>query len=784
MDSVKGGSKVEEKEELKAVVLADSFDELFQPLSLNKPRCLLPLCNVPMLEYTLEFLALSGVVEAIIVCKAHADKLVAYIKQSQWARGHPQMKVVVRVVRQATTIGDALRAIDDSSAIMSDFILCTGVVISNMNLARMVSVHVANKKRDPNHIMTVLLQETTPVHRRQDKCDESIYFIEPSSSRLLALNSHALLPKAKSIVIQPHVITDHPEVELRADLTDTNVSICSPDVLALFTENFDYHTMRRDFIHGILESDILGKTIYAHVLAGSSSLPGEHGDSNSWDIGNQLIYGDSFLSVSRGGYAASVTDTAAYDAISRDIIGRWAYPLCPDNGPGDGLVYSYNRGAVYKVPSVRLDRQSRVEHHVILGAESHVSNFTSISDSVLGARCFIGEQSVVRGSYLFNDTRVGQGSLIEQSILGERVTILDNVTIERGCLIGDDVTIGPNVCIPAFTRLARRKLRRKAGSPEIMQDDSDEEEDEDSTWTESAQHNEASPEAPSAEFDGQELFDKQAVGIEGVGYVWSDSPQSVDAAEFGDDFGSDVSDINSSSDGYSDEEDDVALRLRQLHTIGSTIEDITLLESDHEDEHPDDSDTEHDENLAKLSPQEEFERELYLTVKRACEENLSASKSALEIKSLRMSYHRDQDDMRASVVQEIFRTIDLGSISDSTVKVLRKWAPVIKDYISDGHAQLDLMDIIERYCALESDIDGGVRSRLFVRIVYMSYQLDLLEDVAIIAWHNRAHKTGEVDSSLLQALQPVVDGLNESDDSEEDDSEDEEDNSEEDEDSE
>ncbi|PIA19151.1 nucleotide-diphospho-sugar transferase, partial [Coemansia reversa NRRL 1564] len=662
----------EEKEELKAVVLADSFDELFQPLSLNKPRCLLPLCNVPMLEHSLEFLALSGVVEAIIVCKAHAEKLVAYIKQSQWARGHSQMKVVVRVVRQATTIGDAIRAIDDSSAIMSDFILCTGVVISNINLARMVAVHMANKKRDSNHIMTVLLQETTAVHRRQDKCDESVYFIEPSSSRLLALNSHALLPKAKSIAIQPHVITDYPEVEMRADLIDTSISICSPDVLALFTENFDYHTMRRDFIHGILESDILGKTIYAHVLAG------------------------------RGGYAASVIDTAAYDAISRDIIGRWAYPLCPDNGLGDGPVYSYNRGAVYKVPSVRLDRQSRVERHVILGASSHVSNFTSISDSVLGARCFIGEQSVIRGSYLFNDTKVGKSSLIEQSILGERVTILDNVTIERGCLIGDDVTIGPNIRIPAFTRLARRKLRRKAGSPEIMQDDSDEEEEEeeeDSAWTESVQYNEASSEAPAPDSDEQELFDKQAIGAE-----------------------------------------------------------------------------EHEQDLVKLSPQEEFERELYLTVKRACDENLSASKSALEIKSLRMSYHRDLDDMRVSVAQEIFRTIDLRSISDSTVKVLRKWAPVIKDYVSDGRDQLDLMDIIERYCALESDIDSGTRCRLFVRIVYMLYQLDLLEDVAVIAWHNRAHKAGtNVDPSLLQALQPVVDGLNESDDSDEDDSEEDED---------
>ncbi|KAJ2336259.1 translation initiation factor eIF-2B epsilon subunit, GEF, partial [Coemansia sp. RSA 2671] len=61
-------TKVGEEKELKAVVLADSFDDLFQPLALNKPRCLLPLCNVPMIEYTLEFLAASGVAETIIIC--------------------------------------------------------------------------------------------------------------------------------------------------------------------------------------------------------------------------------------------------------------------------------------------------------------------------------------------------------------------------------------------------------------------------------------------------------------------------------------------------------------------------------------------------------------------------------------------------------------------------------------------------------------------------------------------------------------------------------------------
>ncbi|KAJ2501926.1 translation initiation factor eIF-2B epsilon subunit, GEF [Coemansia sp. RSA 1972] len=724
MDTGSGSTKVEEKEELKAVVLADTFDELFQPLTQNRPRSLLPLCNVPMIEYTLEMLALSGVVEAFIMCKAHADKLTAYIKQSQWARGHAQMKVFVRSVRHASTIGDALRAVDESSAIMTDFILCTGVVVSNMNMSKIVAAHVANKKRDGNHIMTVLLQETTPGHRRQVKSDESVYFIDPSSSRLLALNSHATVPRVRTTVIPPEVITAHAEVEVRADLTDTCVAICTPDVLALFTENFDYHIMRRDFIHGILESDILGKTIYAHVLGGSNSIAGDADD---------VMAGEGLAFASHSGYAACVTDTSAYDAISRDLIGRWAYPLCPDNNPGSHEAYSYSRGAVYKAPSVRLDRESRVEHHVILGANARVASQATIADSVLGARCSIGEHSSVRGSHLFGDVRVGCNASVEGSVLGERVTILDNVVIERGCLIGDDVTVGPNVRVPAFTRIARRRMR-KMGSPESMHDDSD---DEESVW-ESAERTESDP------MDGLDQFDRLAVGAEGVGYVWDNN------------VGSDA-DSN-----YSD--DDTDQRLQRLHTLGSTMADALYPESDGDgsaDEDDDDAD-----ELAHLSPQEEFERELYLTIKRACDDNLSASKASLELKSLRMSYNKEQDEMRAGVVQEVLRIIDIDALADSASRTLRRWGPVIAEYIADGRDQLDLVDIVERHCAEERGLDG-VRAKLFVRLVYLMYQLDIVEDVAVVAWHNRAQKKTDVDQELVRALHSFVDGLNESDDSDE-----------------
>ncbi|KAJ2131190.1 translation initiation factor eIF-2B epsilon subunit, GEF [Coemansia sp. RSA 921] len=177
------------------------------------------------------------------------------------------------------------------------------------------------------------------------------------------------------------------------------------------------------------------------------------------------------------------------------------------------------------------------------------------------------------------------------------------------------------------------------------------------------------------------------------------------------------------------------------------------------DEDDDDAD-----ELAHLSPQEEFERELYLTIKRACDDNLSASKASLELKSLRMSYNKEQDEMRVGVVQEVLRIIDIDALADSASRTLRRWGPVIAEYIADGRDQLDLVDIVERHCAEEHGLDG-VRAKLFVRLVYLMYQLDIVEDVAVVAWHNRALKKADVDQELVRALEPFVDGLNESDDS-------------------
>lgn len=54
--------------------------------------------------------------------------------------------------------------------------------------------------------------------------------------------------------------------QVRADLLDTHIAICSPEVLMMFSDNFDYQSLKRDFVVGTLSEEELGKKIYLHIL--------------------------------------------------------------------------------------------------------------------------------------------------------------------------------------------------------------------------------------------------------------------------------------------------------------------------------------------------------------------------------------------------------------------------------------------------------------------------------------------------------------------------------------
>ena len=90
------------------------LSQALRPVTLEAPKALLPLANAPLIDYSLEWLAASGVDAIIVLCAAHADAVQARLSAAGWLTGaSPRVRAVVSTA--AASVGDAVRALEQSS---------------------------------------------------------------------------------------------------------------------------------------------------------------------------------------------------------------------------------------------------------------------------------------------------------------------------------------------------------------------------------------------------------------------------------------------------------------------------------------------------------------------------------------------------------------------------------------------------------------------------------------------------------------------------------------------
>lgn len=419
---------------LQAVIISDSYNSRFKPLTSDKPRCLLPLANTPLIEYTLEFLASSGVKQVFIFVCVHANQIKDYIKKSKWSQSSSPFEVQFIPTPDSMSAGDAMRELDAKQLITSDFILLSGDVVSNMSVDEIVLEHRKRRETSKDSIMTMVVREANPQHRTRPKLDSAVFVLDSKTAQCI---SYTPTTHTKRIALELDLLIKHTEVEIRNDLIDCNIDICSPDVPALFTENFDYEDIRRDFVHGILTSDLLGKTIHCYVAKET--------------------------------YAARVQSLQTYDAVTRDVLSRWTYPMVPDNNLLSDQTYRYGRGHIYLENGVILARTTNLTSKVVIGRGSRIGNGTRISDSVLGRDNVIGDDCVIHDSYIWDASQIGARCKLSQCIVAENVVIGDDCTIEPGSILASGVNV------PNNTTFSSKPLDNSQEDDEDGDDDDDEE---------------------------------------------------------------------------------------------------------------------------------------------------------------------------------------------------------------------------------------------------------------------------------------------------------------------
>ncbi|KAJ6171721.1 hypothetical protein N7470_000788 [Penicillium chermesinum] len=654
----KSNATEEVEETLQAVVLADTFEARFEPFTLDKPRCLLPLANTPIIEYTLEFLANAGVEDVFLYAGAHSDQLEKYINASKWRAPSSPFKQLTFLKSNSTSVGDVMRDLDGKHLITGDFI-----------------VHRSRRAADKNAIMTMVLREAGRNHRTKSSSVSPVFVIDPTKDRCLHYEEidHHSAERPARLNIDAEIILTHPELDIRQDLIDCSIDICTPD----------------HYLFGVLKDyELNGKTIHTHII--------------------------------KEDYAARVRNLKAYDAITKDIISRWTYPLCPDTNLLPGHTFDLRKGSLYQEKGVTLARSCVVGRRTVIGKGTSIGDRTTVHNTVLGRNCKIGKNVKLDGAYVWDNVVIGENADIRGAIIADDVVLGKNCTVEAGALLSFGVRIADNVKVESGKRIT--KSRRDGGV------------------------------APS---------DPEVVGAEGLGHEYIQGADDEDEDE---------DDISVASSGLVYRLPDLSLSSASISTLSSEISEGSWAGSgrssfsEGEDE-----------------GQDSFHNDASASLYDSLRDGVSADVVQLELVSLRMTANASDVQVRraivASFMKHIQQLMDGGKGASNAVhEVFSRYREVIDRTLFDRNKD-EKKDQVDLLLQLQQDLVHRTKGdTILLFIAKELYELELVDEEAYEQWwDSEASSSTEEMRTVRSQAQQFVDWLAnaEEESSEEEDSDDE-----------
>ncbi|KAK9823996.1 hypothetical protein WJX72_006873 [[Myrmecia] bisecta] len=749
---------MEPKETLTAILLADSFTQRFLPVTVERPKVLLPLVNVPMLDYTLEWLAANEVEEVFVFCCAHADMIKEHLDECKWS-SQRTFKIHVVVSTNCLSAGEAMRLLDQKDVIKSDFILISGDVVSNLKIATVLEEHRKRRQQDKNAIMTLVMKTASDAgHRRRVGDTELLVAVDSQSQRLLRYEEHDGTGKrSKAVPVDAHYFGERDVIQLRSDLIDCHIYVCAPEVLMLFSDNFDYQNIRRDFVIGVLSEEELGNKLFLHVL--------QHD------------------------YAARVHNLRSYDAVSRDILQRWAFPYVPDTnllhkaGPWGESTYTYGRHHIYKERGVSVARTAAVKRDTAIGSGTTVEDGSVIDASVVGRNCRIGKNVRITGCYIHDNVTIWDGSLLISALICEGATIMPDVVIGPGAIISYKVVIGKGHHVPAYSSISlcrRVEHRASFSDDELEYAQAGQQTSPSHSGSESGRRPAAHGrpgDLPSVEVIGaadalrvgaipeaEVEFEEHIVGRGGAGFLW----------------------------GHNDPHDDA---VTQFSIAPPLIASIALDEAGSDDGSVitvgDDV-----QDLSHIDPEVSFKREVSETFLRCVKMGFDQDLVVIELNGLKIAEDRSFADCaryvfttmaglclpvpaphsHAHSIKEEYRELYNDSAPDMATQAgrnqllarflakLKQWAPLLQRFLKTEDDQVELLLTLEEFCGEEGAFEwSGERGRLFGHVFnevcQLLYDNEVIGEDPFDAWAREKEHAEEDERVFLRKAQPFLDWL-------------------------
>lgn len=377
-----------------AIVLAGGKGTRLQPMTITRPKPLIPVGNYPMINYSLWCLKQAGIEDVVLVVKYLGDQIRKYIGDGN----DYGLNIVIPDFNPLDT-ADAVRK--SANFIQTDdFIVTMADLVTNVDLRALIEFHRAKggfssialkSVPDPLQFGVIMLDETQKI----------ILFLEK--------------PIPQELYVTSLTFAHRKPVYLHLNLINAGIYAFKTELLNIL----DADTNLMDF----------GAHVFPYLLREQRDIYGYVLPNNSYwmDCGTpqKVLW-------------------ANWDATR-----RYTWPYLPRGEENNNSWWGNN---ITLPKSVRIDPPVVIGHNCVFGEGSVISNRSTINDN-----CTIGKYSKINSSILWESVNVGDECSLYSCIIcsdvtiGNNIIIGENVIIGEGSLIKDRVEIHPNTRIAPYS---------------------------------------------------------------------------------------------------------------------------------------------------------------------------------------------------------------------------------------------------------------------------------------------------------------------------------------------
>ena len=134
--------------------------------------------------------------------------------------------------------------------------------------------------------------------------------------------------------------------------------------------------------------------------------------------------------------------------------------------------------------------------------------------------------------------------------------------------------------------------------------------------------------------------------------------------------------------------------------------------------------------------EEDFNEEIVNTITRGIQHNYEKANILMEIKALRLAERKTYSDCILAFIPLILldcnQLLELKDFQLNLIKVIKEWAPFIKEFIQEDNDEPTLIFALLDYCTANPTM-----SACFHLLLQALYQENVLAETSICAWYNQ-----------------------------------------------